>query len=795
MADTKIFDLTALATVASGDVLPVVDVSDTTDSADGTTKKITRANLIAGLAGSGANNDITSLAGLTTPLSVPQGGSGAATLTGILKGNGTSAFTAVTAPSGTIVGTTDTQTLSGKTIDAVILTTSVTGSYLTASEILITDGSKNIVSASVATYPSLTELTYVKGVTSAIQTQIDAKLANVVEDTTPQLGGALDGQGNDLNNMGVLFLTEQAAAEADVAGKGQIWVLTATPNQLYFTDDAGTDHAVAMFDSLASTSNALGASLIGIEDSGGLITATTVEGALAENRTAIDALEAAGYITASSSNSLINKTIDGDNNSISNLDIGNEVDWAAAGDVSDAASFASGDKLLIFKAATGLRKIDYDDLPGVGGGISNVVEDTTPQLGGQLDVNGNAIGDGTLELLTFTETASAVNNLNVTNNATGNAPILSAVGDDTNIDLELAAKGSGNVVVTVGSLDLPASEALSFNGTAILSDSAGTMTLSDIDALDATTEATIEAAIDTLPNLTSIQGNTFTLTGDFIRSGAHSLTLTTTGATNVTLPTTGTLATLAGTESLSNKTLVTPDIGTPSAGVLTNCTGLPVSSGISGLGANVATFLATPSSANLAAAVTGETGSGALVFATSPTLVTPVLGVATATSINKMAITAPATSSTLAVADGKTFTASNTITLSATDGVSMNVTNNKLRTITFVINGGGSAITTGIKGDLEIPFACTITGVTLLADQTGSIVVDIWKDTYANYPADNADSITSAAPPTISSATKSQDTTLTGWTTSIAAGDILRFNVDSASSITRLTLSLTVITT
>lgn len=53
--------------------------------------------------------------------------------------------------------------------------TSITGSYLTASEILITDGSKNIVSAAVATYPSLTELTYVKGVTSAIQTQFTAK--------------------------------------------------------------------------------------------------------------------------------------------------------------------------------------------------------------------------------------------------------------------------------------------------------------------------------------------------------------------------------------------------------------------------------------------------------------------------------------------------------------------------------------------------------------------------------------------------------------------------------------------
>jgi hypothetical protein len=67
-------------------------------------------------------------------------------------------------------------------------------------------------------------------------------------------------------------------------------------------------------------------------------------------------------------------------------------------------------------------------------------------------------------------------------------------------------------------------------------------------------------------------------------------------------------------------------LGTPASGTLTSCTGLPVSTGVSGLGTGVATFLATPSSANLAAAVTDETGTGSLVLATSPTLVTPALG-------------------------------------------------------------------------------------------------------------------------------------------------------------------------
>jgi hypothetical protein len=88
-----------------------------------------------------------------------------------------------------------------------------------------------------------------------------------------------------------------------------------------------------------------------------------------------------------------------------------------------------------------------------------------------------------------------------------------------------------------------------------------------------------------------------------------------------------TSSTGSGAVVLSNSpTLVTPALGTPASGTATNLTGLPISTGVSGLGTGVATFLATPSSANLASAVTDETGSGALVFANSPTLVTPALG-------------------------------------------------------------------------------------------------------------------------------------------------------------------------
>ena len=75
--------------------------------------------------------------------------------------------------------------------------------------------------------------------------------------------------------------------------------------------------------------------------------------------------------------------------------------------------------------------------------------------------------------------------------------------------------------------------------------------------------------------------------------------------------------------------LVTPILGTPTSGTLTSCTGLPITTGVSGLGSDVATFLATPSSANLISAVTDETGTGSLVFANTPTLITPILGTPT----------------------------------------------------------------------------------------------------------------------------------------------------------------------
>lgn len=118
---------------------------------------------------------------------------------------------------------------------------------------------------------------------------------------------------------------------------------------------------------------------------------------------------------------------------------------------------------------------------------------------------------------------------------------------------------------------------------------------------------------------------------------------------------------LTNTQLFTNATLVTPALGTPASGTLTNCSALPIINGTTG----------TLSVVRGGTGSTSSTGTGSVVLATSPTLTTPVLGVATATSVNKVAFTAPATSATITIVDGKTLTVNHSLTLAGTDSTTM----------------------------------------------------------------------------------------------------------------------------
>ena len=119
--------------------------------------------------------------------------------------------------------------------------------------------------------------------------------------------------------------------------------------------------------------------------------------------------------------------------------------------------------------------------------------------------------------------------------------------------------------------------------------------------------------------------------------------------------------------------------------------------------------------------------------------------------------------------------------------------------IVYIIDGGGSVIPTGVKGGLYLSFPYKIVEWTLAsvdpAATSGSIVIDIWTDTQSNFPPTAADTITASAKPTISSSTKGQSSTLTGWTTSQTAGRWIYFNVDSVTSLKMVAITLKCIRT
>ena len=249
-----------------------------------------------------------------------------------------------------------------------------------------------------------------------------------------------------------------------------------------------------------------------------------------------------------------------------------------------------------------------------------------------------SVGTGlTLSAGSLVATGEAVNITVGTTTVTGgaNGRILY---DNSGVVGELTTTGSGTVVALAASPNfttptLGAAAATSINKVALTAPaSSATLTIADGKTLTQSNTLTYTGTDGSTVAFgaggTVLYGNqTITLSGDVTGSGTTAIITTVAKIAGTTVSgTTGTGNVVFSTSAI----LVTPNLGTPSAATLTNAVGLPISTGVSGLGAGVATFLATPSSANLATAVTDETGSGSLVFATSPTLVTPALGTPTA---------------------------------------------------------------------------------------------------------------------------------------------------------------------
>jgi len=383
-------------------------------------------------------------------------------------------------------------------------------------------------------------------------------------------------------------------------------------------------------------------------------------------------------------------------------------------------------------------------------------------------------------------TASQVAGLKVTGAATLGTVAVVVTDSGANTSLTVNAKGSGTIgigSVSTGAVTItPATtisgaatlaSTLAVNG-ATISTTSATMALlntgaTTVNAFGAATALNVGAATGTLTVAnTTLAANAITASTTLAVTGAATLssTLAVTGVATLGngavlgTPTSATLtnatglpistgvsglgtgvATFLATPSSANlisavtdetgtgalvfatsPTLVTPALGTPSSGTLTNATGLPISTGVSGLGTGVATFLATPSSANLIAAVTNETGTGSLVFATSPTLVTPILGTptsATLTNATGLPLTTGVTGQ-LPVANGGTGTA----TPSIVAGTNVTVTGTwPNQTIASTASGTGDVVGPASSTDNAFARFDSTTGK-LLQNSTGATLSD-----------------------------------------------------------------------
>ena len=315
---------------------------------------------------------------------------------------------------------------------------------------------------------------------------------------------------------------------------------------------------------------------------------------------------------------------------------------------------------------------------------------------------------GNLQLTGSTLSSTNTNgDINITPNGTGklvlNNPYINGT-TDTLAEYIYDLVG-GSVVAGTGITstvnDAGNTTTLSITNTTVTAGSYGSATSIPTFTVNAQGQLTA-AGTASLATTLNISGDTGTdgialLTETLSFVGGTGITSTVT-ANSVDFSIDSTVTTLTGTQTLTNKTLTsatltTPTIGTAGATFNGSTSGTITVAASAIAGANTLTLPAatdtlvgkattdtltnksisfgsntiTMTSAQLAAALSDETGSGANVFSTSPTLVTPVLGVASATSINKVAITTPATGATLTIADGKTLTASNTLTFTGTD--------------------------------------------------------------------------------------------------------------------------------
>ena len=286
---------------------------------------------------------------------------------------------------------------------------------------------------------------------------IDASTAVTIDTATLTITGAANIVGDlDVDSININGTTIGHTDDTDLMTLAS-GILTVAGEVSMTTLDIGGTNVTATATELNLMDGGTSAGTTAVAGGDGIV--TNDSGTM--RQTTVDTFDT--YLAATSK-TLTNKTIDADNNTVSNI----EVDNFKSGVLDTDLSSVAGTDTTLASAKAIKAYVDTQTAAVT----TDLVGDSSPQLGGMLDVNGNAIGDGTLEIIKFTETGSAVNEITIANAATGGHPLIQASGDDTNINLKLDGKGSGVVNVVDG---LTVGGNLTVNGTTTTVDTTNTV--------------------------------------------------------------------------------------------------------------------------------------------------------------------------------------------------------------------------------------------------------------------------------------------------------------------------------
>lgn len=731
-----------------------------------TNKTLTSPTLTAPVLGTPASGTLTNATGLplttgvTGTLPVANGGTGATTFTdaGVLIGNGTGAVQVTSAGTAgqvltsngagvdptfqTISGTGDVVGPASAVDNAVVRFDGTTGKLVQNSAVTIADttgditaGKYNTVAISGSTTPTLavTGTSSISGANTGDQTSVTGNAGTA---TALQTARAINGVSFD----GTAAITVTAAA-GTLTGATLNSGVTASSLTSVGTIATGvwngTDIAVADGGTGVSTLTAY-APIFGGTTSTGAVQSGTVG-------------TSGQVLTSNGAGVLPTFQSPAGGGNVSNTGTptaGQAAEWTNATTLQGVA--VTGTVSYVKSTSPTL----VTPVLGVATATSvNKVALTAPATGSTLTIaDGKTLASS--NTLTFTGTDGST--LNVGAGGTlGSLALLSAAPAGTLTGATLASGVTASSLTSFGTsptittgvvasgLTASGSTSNNFSGsTGAFQTSTGANTLNGAVTInDATTPSLTTAAGKTNTGFVQVNGKTSGAL-KLLPADATAQTVTvataaqTTGATTLTIPdmagASDTFVLLAKAQTLTNKTLTsptltTPVLGTPSSGTLTSCTGLPISTGVSGLGTGVATFLATPSSANLLAAVTGSTGTGAAVFGTAPTLASTVT-IGTAGGTTGAALLKGTTSGTV------TFTVAaaagtHTIKLPTADGTANQVlkTDGSGQWGWTTAGAGGSVATDTIwdtKGDLAVGTGADTAAKLVAGNKDGFVTYD-----------------------------------------------------------------------